>query len=75
MLVQLDNIKSGLAQQVRTLAAVSPLNTLERGYSITTRAHTAEVLTRADKVEIGEEIQVRLLQGHLACEVKGVSEK
>lgn len=75
MLVQLDNLKSGLAQQVRTLAAVSPLNTLERGYSITTRAQTAEVLTRADKVEIGEEIQVRLLQGHLACEVKGVSEK
>lgn len=75
MFLQLDNLKNRLAQQIRTLAAVSPLNTLERGYSITTRAQTVEVLTRADKVEIGEEIQVRLLQGHLACEVKSVSDK
>ncbi|WP_438970292.1 exodeoxyribonuclease VII large subunit [Methylophaga sp.] len=75
MLLRLDKAKHGLSQQVRTLDAVSPLNTLERGYSITTRKSNAEVLTRADDVEVGETIQVRLLKGHLACEVKGVSEK
>lgn len=75
MLMQLDTAKQALKQQMRTLAAVSPLNTLERGYSITTRQQTAEVLTHAETVEKGEMIEVRLLQGHLACEVKGVSKK
>jgi len=75
MQLQLDAGKKALGQQVRTLAAVSPLNTLERGYSITTRQHTAEVVTRAEEVEMGEMVEVRLLEGQLACEVKGVSKK
>lgn len=75
MTLQLETAKKNLNQQVRTLGAVSPLNTLERGYSIATREKNAEVLTRADDVEVGETIEVRLLQGHLACEVKRVAKE
>jgi len=70
--VQLDTAKRSLAQQVRTLSAVSPLSTLERGYSITSRDDNSEVVTRADSVAQGEQITVRLHQGSLQCEVKGV---
>jgi exodeoxyribonuclease VII large subunit len=75
MQLRIDTLRKGLSQQVRTLAAVSPLNTLERGYSITTKEQTAEVVTRAKEVEIGERLQVRLLEGQLSCEVRGVSKK
>jgi exodeoxyribonuclease VII large subunit len=72
---QLDMAKRNLAQQVRTLSAVSPLNTLERGYSITSRDENGEVITRADSVSQGERITVRLHQGALECEVKGVKNR
>lgn len=62
--------KTKLSQQMRTLAAVSPLNTLERGYSITTLATSGQVLQTSDDVELGQEINVRLQQGQLQCEVK-----
>lgn len=62
--------KTNLSQQMRTLAAVSPLNTLERGYSISTVAATGQVLQTIDDVELGQAINVRLQQGQLQCEVK-----
>ena len=62
--------KTKLSQQMRTLAAVSPLNTLERGYSITTLADSAQVVQNSDDVELGQTINVRLQQGQLMCEVK-----
>jgi exodeoxyribonuclease VII large subunit len=71
---QLETAKRNLAQQVRTFSAVSPLNTLERGYSITSREEGGEVITRADSMAAGERITVRLYQGALQCEVKGVKD-
>lgn len=73
--MQLEAARRLLSQQVRTLAAVSPLNTLERGYSISSRADSGEVITRTGQVEPGDAIRVRLHQGELSCEVKGVKDK
>ena len=64
--------KTKLSQQMRTLAAVSPLNTLERGYSITT-AESGEVLQNVTSVELGDSINVRLQQGQLNCEIKEIN--
>lgn len=75
MQLQLDNARQSLTQQVRTLAAVSPLNTLERGYSITTQPETGAVITDAGSVAAGDRVQVRLHQGQLDCEVRGVHKK
>lgn len=68
---QLTAAQAILSQQVRTLAAVSPLNTLERGYSITRRADGEEVITRSEQVKPGDALRIKLHQGEIDCEVKG----
>jgi exodeoxyribonuclease VII large subunit len=51
------------------LDGVSPLAVLSRGYSITMRADTREILTDAARVEAGDEVEVRLHRGELSCRV------
>lgn len=71
--LKVQNNKQLLSQHVRTLAAVSPLNTLDRGYSIT--SHKNMIITNAEQVKAGSELDIRLHQGHLVCEVKHSYEK
>lgn len=52
----------------RGLHAVSPLNTLERGYAIATSAKD-KVLTSAAMVKTGDPVRVTLRTGALDCEV------
>jgi exodeoxyribonuclease VII large subunit len=59
-----------LKQQIRTLSAVSPLNTLERGYSITTDLKSGNVLSDSEVVVVGQRVNVKLQQGQLVCQVK-----
>jgi len=66
---RIDSCKSRLATQIRTLSAVSPLSTLERGYSITSQAETNAVVTDSHEVEVGQQLDVRLQQGQLRCDV------
>jgi exodeoxyribonuclease VII large subunit len=63
---------TGLA---RELQAVSPLNTLARGYSITTDAETGCVITRYSDTAPGLRIHTRLLEGSLISVVKEAQEK
>ena len=67
---QITDHKMHLAQLMRTLSVVSPLNTLERGYSITSDAQTGNVIYRSDEVTIGQSLQIRLFEGQLDCEVR-----
>jgi len=69
---RLQKYQSHLTQQIRTLAAVSPLNTLERGYSITTAEKTGKVVQKASEVELKQQLNVRLQQGQLVCEIKEI---
>jgi len=69
---RLQQAKAILSSQMRTLSAVSPLRTLERGYSITINESTGDVVSDTNSVERGDHINVRLQQGHLKCEVIGV---
>ena len=62
----------GLAR--RALDAVSPLRTLERGYAIVTRGADGAVLTQADSVGLGEEIEARLAHGRVRARVTGKSD-
>jgi exodeoxyribonuclease VII large subunit len=57
-------------QQIRTLSAVSPLNTLERGYSITTDTGTGTILRHSEFVKVGQSVQVQLQEGQLSCKVE-----
>jgi exodeoxyribonuclease VII large subunit len=54
-----------------TLAALSPLAVLERGYSITFDADTGAVLRDADGVDEGAQLKIKLARGSLDAEVKG----
>ena len=51
------------------LNALSPLATLQRGYSIS-RKTDGEVLTSAEQVSIGDRVEIQLADGHLACRVE-----
>lgn len=64
-----------LANVAGVLHAVSPLATMERGYSIV-RKTTAEraIITGTDQVELGETVDILLYRGHLHCVVSSTEE-
>ena len=61
---------SGLA---RALDSVSPLATLERGYSITRHAHTGQVVTSAADLKPGEHLETRLRDGQVQSIVQQIN--
>ena len=54
--------------QAQTLEALSPLAVLARGYSIST--YEGRVVERAEQVEIGDQLEIRLASGALRVEVQ-----
>lgn len=64
-----DRLQQKLRLATRTLDSVSPLATLERGYSIVTDAGTGRILTDASMVDAGTTIQARLAAGSLEATV------
>jgi exodeoxyribonuclease VII large subunit len=67
----LEQQKSHLSNCARTLNAISPLQTLERGYSITTDAK-GNNLTDAQKLSEGDIIQTRLHKGKIISRIEQV---
>ena len=65
----LSDSKRDLQAVAHRLNALSPLATLERGYSIS-RKTTGEVLTTTQQVSVGDRIEVQLAHGHIACRVE-----
>lgn len=63
-----------LKQLTHTLAAVSPLATLERGYAIVTEMDKASVITRATQTKPGDKIRTRLHSGEIISTVEQVNE-
>lgn len=59
-------LKAGMGK----LETLSPLKTLSRGYAIC-HDHQGQVLTKADPVQIGDRVDVRLHSGSLQCRVEG----
>ncbi len=62
-----------LAKAAANLHALSPLATLERGYSITRRAEDGSVIQDATGVAVGERVEALLARGSLTCEVISTS--
>ncbi len=70
--IAMQNILQNRQQQLRTflgtLNAVSPLATLDRGYALV--MYKGKLLSNSSDVAVGEEINIKLSQGELLCEVK-----
>jgi len=64
-----DRLQQKLGLAARTLDSVSPLATLERGYSIVTDAESGRILTSASSVKAGTSIHARLAAGTLEATV------
>ena len=63
----IERVQSRLTFAARSLDAVSPLATLDRGYAIVTDALSGKLVTDADQVDSGREIEARLARGTRAC--------
>ncbi|MBB3227279.1 exodeoxyribonuclease VII large subunit [Luteibacter sp. Sphag1AF] len=61
---RIERDRARLTQQARTLHAVSPLATLERGYAIVLDSHE-RVVRQADNVAPGDALKVMLAQGQM----------
>ena len=62
--------KAGLESAARSLAALSPLAILERGYAIVT-SQSGTPVTDCDQIEIGDRLAARLHRGKLTVRVEG----
>ncbi|MGB5261542.1 MAG: exodeoxyribonuclease VII large subunit [Gammaproteobacteria bacterium] len=61
------------AVAVKTLDTISPLATLERGYSIVTRVKDDSIVRQAATIKPGEQVEARLAKGQLLCTVDKIS--
>jgi exodeoxyribonuclease VII large subunit len=69
---KINNLKYQLNTNLSTLHAVSPLATLDRGYAIATIKH--KVLLTTQQIQLGDNIEIRLAKGNIACEVTQIKD-
>ncbi len=65
--VKINFLRYQLNNNLSTLHAVSPLATLDRGYSLTTQNN--KVLYDTEGLKVGEKVDIRLAKGALHCEI------
>jgi exodeoxyribonuclease VII large subunit len=65
---QLERKQQHLAAAARLLNTLSPLNTLERGYSIITHEN-GSVITHSNALAVGDKITAKLAQGSISARV------
>lgn len=68
----LKSRRDHLANLARTLHAVSPLETIGRGYSVLTAAESGEVISRIAQVSAGDGVTAQIGDGFLDCTVDEV---
>ena len=62
-----------LGNLARTLHAVSPLETIGRGYAVITSADSGDVISSVSQVEAGDSVSAQLKDGKLDCTVDTVN--
>jgi exodeoxyribonuclease VII large subunit len=64
-----------LADLARTLHAVSPLETVARGYAVLLDGSGGRVISRAASVAVGDQVAAQLADGRLHCAVVSVGDE
>ncbi len=65
--------KQSLAYTGKMLDHISPLKTLERGYSIV-QDKKKNVINHVDEVQVDDEIKIKVTDGEIECTVTGITE-
>ncbi len=68
---KVESLQITLARLAGVLNAVSPLNTLGRGYAIVSN-ESGQAITNSKQVNVGDTIEARLHKGSLSCVVKNI---
>lgn len=71
---KLEQNQQTLHTLVRTLDAVSPLGTLQRGYSIASNATSGQILIDSKQVSKGDTLSIQLAKGKISAQVSGKAE-
>ena len=66
----LNSAQQSLSMSSQALQKISPLNTLQRGYTIISEELTGEIVTNANNVQVGDKIQATLAIGKITCRVE-----
>ena len=74
MAFYLERKQQNLNTLVRTLDTVSPLATLQRGYSITMDQTTGKVILDASNLTIDQTIETRLSQARVTSKITGIKD-
>ncbi len=74
MLYQLERKRQRCLTLAHSLDTVSPLATLQRGYSITMDAATGEVIAESNDLDIGQLLETRLAQGLISSKITDIRE-
>ncbi len=70
MLLRLEGAKQEFGSNAARLDVLSPLATLSRGYSITSRLDDKTVVSDASRLAIGDHVRISFRQGKAACRVE-----
>lgn len=62
--------RSRLNGMIGKLESLSPLSVLQRGYSITRKLPSLQILRDSNQVKKGDQVEVRLARGNLVCNVE-----
>ncbi len=72
---RLQQARSKLHELARTLNAVSPLATLDRGYAVISRVQDSAVIANVGNLQAGERISAQLADGRLYCSIDRISDE
>lgn len=74
ILHKLEQLKQKTAAISYTLHAVSPLATLNRGYSLAIKSESGQIIRSADQLVQGEIIETRFAKGSITSEIKTITQ-
>ncbi|HUH57619.1 MAG TPA: exodeoxyribonuclease VII large subunit, partial [Pseudomonadales bacterium] len=69
----LKHTKQHLYSVLQTLHVVSPLATLERGYSILSSPDQQQIIRSVEAVQPAQTLQARLADGYLTLQVQSIT--
>lgn len=67
--LKLEHKQHALHTLARTLDAISPLSTLQRGYAIASHSESGQILLDSNQVSKGDDISIQLAKGQVSAKV------